>query len=816
MRGTRWLILLAIVAILFGSGYFYLVEKKSAKEHAPAKPVAISADTGSTAINYEYGQSTNGHTNYSVKAKTYRQIRDTPNYELEGLELKLMLKDQQHYDLIKSAKADFNQNEGRMFSDGAVEITLNVPIDGQIAHPLTSIKSSGITFDSKTGKAATDRAAQFTFENGDGKCVGAAYDPTTHELHLLHQAVLNLRGNGPHSKPMLVEADDIVYQEVGGRVTLGPWSRLTRAETTIDAGPAIVMLKDNLVNSIDTTLARGAEKYPTREVHYSADVLHVSYDDDGNIKTITGAGHAKMHEESKGAVTDTSSDKADLDFVPGDTDSVLQHVLASGSAVAESVPAPDKAGKRAESRILKSSSIEIFMRADGKEIDQMKTLSAGTLEFLANAPDQHHRFLTGDAMLIHYADKNLVKDFQTTHSTTLTYPAASNKSKNAVPSKTASNNLTATFDAKGQLAFVKQWDHFTYEEGERRGIAASAALDQQANTMDLETGARIWDDNGSTDADKIHMMQKTGDYVADGHVTTSHLPDQPPPDDPKKPADGKNGDPKNADPKKKRGDMLDGDEPIQGIAPHMTSANHNKLVHYEGGAVLWQGADRVEGSIIDVDRDKHTLSASGNVTTQFVDENKDEKDKDGKSKDGKTVQSTVKIVAVSDPPLQKGGDGQPAAPGTPAPIYTVVTSEKLLYTDEDRVAHYNGRVELKRPGLSVRSDDLRAYLNPKDSGEDSRLNHAIGDGKVEIVESHPGRQRIGHGEHCDYVTSEDKVILRGHLADLYDSLKKDDSHGTELTYFTSDDRLLIAGEPKNLVNSHLQRKNHKNANPGNR
>jgi lipopolysaccharide export system protein LptA len=229
----------------------------------------------------------------------------------------------------------------------------------------------------------------------------------------------------------------------------------------------------------------------------------------------------------------------------------------------------------------------------------------------------------------------------------------------------------------------------------------------------------------------------------------------------------------------------------------------------------------VEGQTIDVDREKHTLSASGSVNTQFLDENKD---KNGKSKDGskKPQQTTgttagVKIVPVSDPPQTAAKpDGNAAPPPAAAPVYTVVTADKLVYTDADRMAHYTGHVELNRTGLSVKADDLRAFLNPKDSGEDSRLNHALGDGKVEIVESHPGRQRIGHGEHCDYITSENKVILRGNLADLYDSLKKDDSHGTELTYFTSDDRLLIAGDPKNLVSSHLQRKTHHNANPGNR
>ena len=155
------------------------------------------------------------------------------------------------------------------------------------------------------------------------------------------------------------------------------------------------------------------------------------------------------------------------------------------------------------------------------------------------------------------------------------------------------------------------------------------------------------------------------------------------------------------------------------------------------------------------------------------------------------------------------------APALP-PVYTVVSSDTLIYTDADRMAHYTGDVVLNRPGLNVKSADLEAYLNPKDSGEDSRLNHAIGNGKVEIVESRPDRQRIGKGEHGEYITKEDKVILRGNLADLYDSIKKDDSHGTELTYYTSDDRLLIVGAPTKPVMSHLQRKKHPNANPGNR
>ncbi len=790
MKGTRWILLLAMAVIVGGSAYFYVLEKRFAREHRTERPAMLPPDTNSNAIDYEWAQSSGGFASVQVKAKTFRQVGDTPNFELGGLELRLTQKDHAHYDLIKSSSAKFNKSEGRMYADGVVEITLDVPIEGKALHPLTSIKTSGVNFDSKSGKATTDRATEFTFANGDGKCTGATYDPTSHELHLLGNPAMNMRGTGPNSKPMQVQGGEITYKETGALVYLAPWSRMIRAETTIDAGPSVVKLKDGRVDAIDAEQAHGVDRFPKRELRYAADHLHVTYDDDGEISQIAGAGNARMHEESEGSVTNTRSDTAELNFTHNSGESVLQHVVANGDAVAESSPAPDKNGKKAESRTLKSSTIEVKMRPDGREIDQIRTPGAGTLEFTPNAPEQHRRILNGGQMVIDYGEKNLLKSYEAVHVTTVTFPAADSKTKNAAPGKTASEHLVAGFDGRGQLTSMKQWPNFTYEDGDRRARAVTATLDQQNNTMDLETGSRIWDTNGSTEADKIHLIQRTGDYVADGHVSTSRLPEQ--------------------DPKKKQaGEMLDGDEPIQGTAPHMTSAHRNKLVHYDRGAAIWQGSDRIEAESIEIDRDSHRLTATGKVTTQFLDQAKEKAAAVDSDKAAGVSVSQVSTNAHNAP------DSRGAQSAT-APAYTVVTSESMVYTDADRLAHYNGGVELKRPGLVVKSSDLLAFLNPKDTKEDSRLNRAVGDGKVEIVDSTPLRHRIGHGDHGEYYTTEDKVVLRGNLADLYDSIKKDESHGAELTYFTSDDRLLIKGAPSKMVDSRLHRKPRANANPGNR
>src|SRR6202023_1218826 len=86
----------------------------------------------------------------------------------------------------------------------------------------------------------------------------------------------------------------------------------------------------------------------------------------------------------------------------------------------------------------------------------------------------------------------------------------------------------------------------------------------------------------------------------------------------------------------------------------------------------------------------------------------------------------------------------------------------LVYTEETRVAVYQGGVALTRPGLTVNSRELQAFLKPADS--DSSLDKAFADGTVKIVSvSTTGkatRTRTGTSEHAEYYADEQKVILQ--------------------------------------------------------
>ena len=146
-----------------------------------------------------------------------------------------------------------------------------------------------------------------------------------------------------------------------------------------------------------------------------------------------------------------------------------------------------------------------------------------------------------------------------------------------------------------------------------------------------------------------------------------------------------------------------------------------------------------------------------------------------------------------------------------APLFTVVHASDLVYTEETRVALYQGDVHLERPGsnLVVDSQKLQAFLKSADS--DSSLDKAFADGTVKIVnivmpsakanpakekngkqKSNEKRVRTGTSEHAEYYVDDQKVILTGGRPVMEDTLRGT-SKGEELTLFVNDDRLLVDG-----------------------
>lgn len=759
MRGTRWLILAAMAAILAGVGLTWRWQRSALEQQAPAKPKALPLDLNSSAEDWTWRQSMPGEGRPAVEIRAHRvaQSKDNSRVQLENVELRLYKRDGGEFDRVRSPKAQFSPLDKSLYSDGDVEIALGMPAEGQPKRNLVGIKATGVMFDSTTGKATTERAADFTFENGHGRSVGASYDPITRELHMASQVELHWKAPKPGAKPMKLEAGELRYKEAESKVWLLQWARLTRENTLLESGPAVVTLEEGAIRYLEGQKARGTERYPNRQVEYSADEMWVRFGEDGEAEEANGQGNARLVSTSATSVNTVTAGVVRMEFGREDGAAALSKALAAGGGVLESKPLAAAGRPLRETRVLRSDTFEMRMRPGGREVEAVDTHARGTLEFLPNRPADRRRTLEGERIWMTYGERNQLRTFRSVSVATRTEPAEEERKRRRAPALTRSKNLLAEFDPKtGQMSRMEQWDDFAYEEGDRRARGVKAILEQAENVLLLEGAARVWDATGSTSADRIRLDQRSGEFFASGHVNSSRVPER----------------------RKSASEMLSGDQPLQAVAQGMTAKNNNRLIHYEGGVVLWQGANRIEADRVDIDREKRTLVAAGKVRTQFVEE------------------------ADTATRRRAGAATNPPAPNA-APVFTVVQAANLVYTERDRLAHYTGGVLLVRPGLRMKGARLRAYLAAQ--GAESRIDKAYADGRVEIDQAAAGRTRRGTGEHAEYYATEQKIVLRGGEPLLVDS-KGGSARGTQLTYYANDDRLLVIGAPGQPATSRIRRK----------
>jgi len=465
------------------------------------------------------------------------------------------------------------------------------------------------------------------------------------------------------------------------------------------------------------------------------------------IQKITGQTNAQLQAVSDASETDVSAYHVEMNFDTKDDESLLTMVSASGNGVVTSKPLAAPGRQLSETHVLRSEQLEMKMREGGKEIESVKTGAAGSLEFLPNLPVQHHRMLNGKNMVIAYGPQNHIESFRASDVRTQTDPTADEIKRKIPVSATSSRQMEAIFEpATSRMTRMEQTGEFRYDQGDRHATAAKAMLDEKQNLIHLENSARMWDATGSTAADRIRMDQLTGNFTAEGNVNSSRLPDKD---------------------QKKNSEMLSGSDPLQAQARRMVSTNRNRTIHYEGDVLMWQGANRIQADTVDLDREKRLLVADGRVVTNLWEESDDEKKKK-------------------------------------APVMTEVRAGHLVYTESDRLAHYSGGSQMNRPNMRVKAREIRAWM--ADSGADSRLEKAFGDGSVEIVQTAPGIVRTGTAEHSEFYTADQKVILQGGVPKFADNKGQETVGPGGLTYFVNDDRLLVNRSGAQPATSRIKRK----------
>jgi len=748
MRGTRWLLLVAIGVILCGVVLSYRTQKQSNASQVPPTPQPLPPELTSSSNDWLYvrREQKTGCLIVQISAKDASTLKDSSRTDLRGnVTLRLFHKCEAKYDQIETISASFFPQENRLYADGDVKIGLGVKGGDDEPSSLVSIGTSGATFDIESGHADTDKPTKFVFKNGEGTATGATYDPPTRELFMKNDVKIDWEPATPNAKPMHIEAPSLAYHESTKEIDLLPTGRMTRDDAVFEGDTPVIRMQDDdkghrTIREIDGLKVHGSDVTPNRNLQYAADRVWVNYNEAGQVQKISGEGNTKVTSTAEFSETTATSDKVDLFFDPQEHESVLTNVNCNGHAVVTSKPIAAEGHAPGETHIMRSEAIEMKMRPGGREIETVVSHVAGTLEFLPNQPVQHHRLLEGREMAIAYGAQNRIDSFRAADAKTTTEPNAEERRRNRAVSVTASRELAARFTpGTSQLAAMEESGNCTYQEGDRKAHAAKCSYDARQDVIVLDQSAFVSDATGSTSADHIRMDQNTGDFLGEGNVNSTRLPEKD---------------------QKRNSAMLSGDAPLQAQAGRMESTNRtgNHHTRYQGNAVLWQGADRISANVVEIDRDKHTLVADGNVISDLWEQPKADEKKSGA-----------------------------------AAILTKIRAPHLVYTDEDRLASYTGGVKLDRQGMLVQSSQLKAWL--ADSDADSRLDKAFADGAVDILGHSKTASYHANSEHAEYYTDNQKIVLNGGKPQFVKTENKKTStiQQQELTYFANDGSLRGTG-----------------------
>ena len=788
MRRLSLLLALAVLLILAGVGYTYKLRlKKNRGNPVAPTPVIVVGHEASAPFGWQYHKddpATNKPLVW-VDAQSFDATKDPSTFELHGLSIKLYNKEATSYTFVQSEKALFDEGSGLLKSSGPVVIVMNVPIAKEGSNKAEAAKrvqvhTSGVIYETKSGKASTDQVANFVFPDGTGTAIGAEYDPNTKILHLKSQVSLDWVGKGPVESKMHVDTNDLVYKEAEQKIYMTPIAKLKRQTTTIECQNAVVTLQDQVLHQIDGDHAFGEDARDDRKTGYAADKMTALFNEDGVLVNMVGDHNARVTSTQPESKTTLTSDRADMRFTVEDKqvagqakeDSTLHLVLADGHALAVAEPIATQPGKPLpDTRSLRSEHIELELKPGGRDLKEIRTSSQAQLEFKPNQPLLPHRTVDASHLRVLYGEGSYVDTFLAWNPVTRTdkpvLPNAKGKPASGppTPSMTWSDELTARFQPNtNQVAAIEQKGHFRYQEGARKASSKSALFDQLANRMTLIDTARVQDDTGSAYADKIIMNQTSGDMDAFGNVFSTHAPD-------------KNEKPGTS--------MLDNTKSMQAKADTMLTRDNNTTIHYEGHAVMWQGANRTLANVIDIDRNEQTLHANGNVVSELLD---------------------------NDSSNHPAADSNLAPVAETPPQFTTIFAPDLVYRDDKRIADYTGGVKLLRnkakTKMTILSKELLAYLTPKTPGhdDDSSLDHAFALGDVTIFSQLPAnRTRTSNAEHCEYWAKDGKVVLNGGSPQMSDSVKGI-TRGEQLTYFNDDDRLIVDGQTKKRAFTQMKMK----------
>src|SRR5215471_9445808 len=254
----KWFASATVLAILVVAG-FYLRSVVPTLHQSTATPKEIPKGVERIAEGFSFSKSEGGRTLFKVSAASLQQFKEGERYELHDASILVYGREGDRADQIRGSDFQYDKATGDVTAKGEVEIDLaaNSPVAGPSEatasndnESMVHLKTSGLTFNEKTGRAQTSERIEFRIPEANGSAVGALYDSRAKSMVL--KSAVRITTTGRQKANITGESATILQ---GPQRIIVQGARIEQPPRVLSANQLTVILRPN--NSVDHILGSG-------------------------------------------------------------------------------------------------------------------------------------------------------------------------------------------------------------------------------------------------------------------------------------------------------------------------------------------------------------------------------------------------------------------------------------------------------------------------------------------------------------------------------------------------------------------------------
>ena len=741
-RALSLLLLVATIAIIVSA---FIRARRRPVPPGPIKaPAQLKANVTSRVEGYErVMMDEHGHEKYRLRAAVDTAY-DDGRHEMEKVDLTALgetEKDGKQKSVrITSERGAYTPDQNLVTFESNVIVTSS---DG------LEVKTERLNYDQKAEIASTDVAVQFKHGELNGSSFGAQLYAKEHILNLLKDSRIVATPSDPKKKnapPIEMRSEKASYAETQGIAKFEGNATATQGEkfARADLITGIVNVQAKKLERVEmrgNSYMKSQEKTKTSELQ--ARDVDFYFDEAQHLKQAVATGAARAKSLEKDSPREISAERIDAFYTPGEKESLLQSVVTQGRTTMkiEAVEGAANA-KEVSERVIEADAVNAAFREDGVNMARAEATGNAVLTITPKTikPKSDRQrlnaakftadfFPKGNAIKTFLADGNAVAEFEPVEQ-------KSKRSKRTVTGKKLTANLieqTQDIDeltVEGGAKYVERLPEGS-KVADRNATAEKAVYTASTQTVALRGKPLLWDSNSRANADEIDANVETGESLLRGKVRSTYYSRE------------KTG---GAAPFKK-------DKAPVTIASDRALVRHNEgAARYTGNVRAWQDNDFIRSDNMELDNGERMLTAWGNAQSAFYDFER-EVDKNRKE-----------VVPV------------------------FATADKIVYTDANRTAHYEGTVKVKQG-----TDQIDAAVADAVMDEQHKLVQLTASNNVVVTQP----QRRATGDQVVYTAATDTAILTaaaGKMAIVEDKERDAVTKSEKLTLHLRDARIEAGSE----------------------